>query len=141
MAGWRFELASNLRSDLTGIARRVMSAAADFVAMTARRRLTQSATSEEPRQSDAVVTAQTVQARVEMQGGEVVGIVEGGGALVFLEFGTAPHRIEPRHPMEALDWPDAAHPVAYVDHPGTEPKPVLRPALQDLPQFLQGGGV
>ncbi|MFF7879115.1 HK97 gp10 family phage protein [Streptomyces californicus] len=45
-----------------------------------------------------------------------------------VEYGTAPHRIYPRT-RQALYWPGAAHPVAYVDHPGTAAHPYLRPAI------------
>ncbi|HEY9353680.1 MAG TPA: hypothetical protein VIP28_10530 [Nocardioides sp.] len=45
-----------------------------------------------------------------------------------VEMGTAPHVILPRN-KKALSWPDASHPVARVNHPGTAPSPYLRPAL------------
>jgi hypothetical protein len=45
-----------------------------------------------------------------------------------VEMGTAPHVIVPRN-KKALHWPGAAHPVAKVNHPGTAPRPYLRPAL------------
>jgi len=45
-----------------------------------------------------------------------------------VEMGTAPHVITPRN-KKALYWPGAAHPVARVNHPGTQPRPYLRPAL------------
>lgn len=45
-----------------------------------------------------------------------------------VEMGTAPHVILPRN-KKALHWPGAAHPVARVNHPGTQPRPYLRPAL------------
>lgn len=45
-----------------------------------------------------------------------------------VEMGTAPHVITPRN-KKALYWPGAAHPVAYVNHPGTRAQPYLRPAL------------
>jgi hypothetical protein len=45
-----------------------------------------------------------------------------------VEMGTAPHVILPRN-KKALHWPDAAHPVARVNHPGTHAQPYLRPAL------------
>lgn len=38
----------------------------------------------------------------------------------FVEFGTAPHRIEPKDRL-ALYWPGANHPVRSVMHPGTRP--------------------
>lgn len=45
-----------------------------------------------------------------------------------VEKGTPPHRIYPRR-ARALYWPGAAHPVAYVNHPGTAPHPFLAPAI------------
>jgi hypothetical protein len=45
-----------------------------------------------------------------------------------VEMGTAAHVILPRN-KKALSWPDAEHPVARVNHPGTAPNPYLRPAL------------
>lgn len=45
-----------------------------------------------------------------------------------VEMGTMPHLILPNS-KKALYWPGAAHPVAYVNHPGTRPQPYLRPAL------------
>ncbi len=45
-----------------------------------------------------------------------------------VETGTMPHFILPNR-KKALYWPGAAHPVAYVNHPGTKPQPYLRPAL------------
>lgn len=45
-----------------------------------------------------------------------------------VELGTSPHVILPRN-KKALYWPDADHPVARVNHPGTRAQPYLRPAL------------
>lgn len=45
-----------------------------------------------------------------------------------VEMGTMPHLIFPNS-KQALFWPGAAHPVAYVNHPGTRPQPYLRPSL------------
>ena len=45
-----------------------------------------------------------------------------------VEMGTSPHVILPRN-KKALSWPDADHPVARVNHPGTRPQPFLRTAL------------
>ncbi|MGY6019591.1 hypothetical protein [Streptomyces spinosirectus] len=45
-----------------------------------------------------------------------------------VELGTGPHVITPRN-KKALSWPEADHPVARVNHPGTKPSPYLRPAL------------
>ena len=38
----------------------------------------------------------------------------------YVEFGTAPHIIEPKN-GKALFWPGAEHPVRIVHHPGTKP--------------------
>lgn len=53
-----------------------------------------------------------------------------------VEYGTAPHRIYPRN-KKALYWPGAAHPVAYVDHPGTRPQPFLAPAIAMAEEWLR----
>lgn len=53
-----------------------------------------------------------------------------------VEFGTAPHVIVPKN-RKALYWPGAAHPVAKVNHPGTEGKPFLRPAIELTEQFFR----
>lgn len=45
-----------------------------------------------------------------------------------VELGTPPHVIKPRF-KRALYWEGADHPVAKVNHPGTQPAPYLRPAL------------
>jgi hypothetical protein len=45
-----------------------------------------------------------------------------------VEMGAMPHLIVPNS-KKALSWPGAAHPVAYVNHPGNPPFPYLRPAL------------
>lgn len=53
-----------------------------------------------------------------------------------VENGTAPHRIYPRR-AQALYWPGAAHPVAYVNHPGTAPHPFLAPAIAMAEVYLR----
>ncbi|MFD7066076.1 HK97 gp10 family phage protein [Streptomyces sp. NPDC059913] len=53
-----------------------------------------------------------------------------------VEYGTAPHRIYPRT-KQALYWPGAAHPVAYVNHPGTLPHPFLGPAIAMAETWLR----
>lgn len=53
-----------------------------------------------------------------------------------VEKGTRPHRIYPRN-KRALYWPGAAHPVAYVDHPGTRPQPFLAPAIAMAEAWLR----
>jgi len=49
----------------------------------------------------------------------------------FIEFGTEAHTITP-DTAEALFWEGADHPVKKVDHPGTDPQPFLRKALNRL---------
>lgn len=46
----------------------------------------------------------------------------------FVEYGTSPHEIHARA-GGALAWPGGAHPVAEVQHPGTQAQPFMRPAL------------
>ncbi|TJZ55611.1 HK97 gp10 family phage protein [Streptomyces piniterrae] len=53
-----------------------------------------------------------------------------------VEFGTAPHVITPKN-GKALYWPGAAHPVAKVNHPGTKPRPFLRPAVERTEFFFR----
>src|SRR5687768_16509064 len=45
-----------------------------------------------------------------------------------VEYGTAAHVIRARN-AGALWWPGARHPVKSVNHPGTPPKPYMRPAF------------
>jgi hypothetical protein len=47
----------------------------------------------------------------------------------FVEFGTAPHRIEPKD-KQALYWPGAAHPVRSVQHPGTRANPFMERIIE-----------
>lgn len=42
----------------------------------------------------------------------------------FVEFGTAPHVIEPKN-AKALYWPGAQHPVKRVNHPGSKANPYM----------------
>lgn len=46
-----------------------------------------------------------------------------------VELGSRPHIIRP-NVAGALYWKGAEHPVKIVHHPGTRPKPYLRPALE-----------
>lgn len=45
-----------------------------------------------------------------------------------IEMGMPPFIIVPNG-KKALFWPGAEHPVPYVNHPGWQPQPYLRPAL------------
>ncbi|MFJ9754969.1 HK97 gp10 family phage protein [Streptomyces sp. NPDC101149] len=69
-------------------------------------------------------------------GGRSLGYVVGTNVnyAADVEYGTAPHVIKPRY-KKALYWPGAAHPVASVNHPGTAPRPFLRPAIEMTPIF------
>ena len=61
-----------------------------------------------------------------------------------VEYGTNPHVILPKGKInggaDALYWKGAKHPVKKVNHPGTRPKPFLRPAMfetqQEIPSIL-----
>jgi hypothetical protein len=51
---------------------------------------------------------------------------------VWLEYGTAPHPIDPHHPPEALRWFNASGgPVirSHVEHPGIRPRAFVRKAM------------
>lgn len=69
--------------------------------------------------------------------GRVSGITVGTNVsyAADVEYGTAPHVIVPKN-KKALFWPGAAHPVAKVNHPGTRPRPFMRPALEMAPIFF-----
>lgn len=46
----------------------------------------------------------------------------------YVELGTTSHTITPRI-KKALWWEGAKHPMSIVRHPGTRPRPFLRPAM------------
>lgn len=52
-----------------------------------------------------------------------------------IELGSAPHVIRAKN-KKALFWEGADHPVRSVNHPGTRPRPVLRPAHDEEKQPL-----
>lgn len=54
----------------------------------------------------------------------------GFGYARYVEYGTRPHIILPRR-KQALAWPDAAHPVPGVYHPGTRAHHVITGAATD----------
>ena len=54
----------------------------------------------------------------------------------YLEQGTPPHTILPRH-KKALHWAGAAHPVKKVKHPGTDKYPAILPAAEAGRQELK----
>lgn len=53
---------------------------------------------------------------------------------LYLEYGTAPHAIDPHDPPEALRWYEGGHPVIrdHVDHPGIRPRAFVRKALPTI---------
>lgn len=58
----------------------------------------------------------------------VVSLSHGVEYGAFLEEGTKPHIITPKH-AQALYWRGAAHPVKQVNHPGTTGKPIIKPTV------------
>jgi len=62
-------------------------------------------------------------------GGAQVKVVANKSYAQYVETGTEPHEIRPKH-KKALFWPGAEHPVKVVHHPGTKPKPFMYPALE-----------
>jgi len=55
----------------------------------------------------------------------------------WIEFGTEPHTILPKN-RQALFWEGAEHPVKRVEHPGTKPRPFMRPSLDEQgPRFVE----
>ena len=82
-------------------------------------------------------TDRTAHARQSINGGaEMVGsnivmhISHGVRYGRYLEQGTPPHTILPRH-KKALYWAGAEHPVKRVNHPGTKKYPAIVPAAQE----------
>lgn len=67
-----------------------------------------------------------------MEGQDLIVSATGGADgrtyAAYVELGTEPHVILPDK-KKALFWEGAAHPVGRVNHPGTRPRPYLRPAL------------
>jgi len=51
--------------------------------------------------------------------------------VLFVLEGTAPHDIYPSA-KKALFWPGAAHPVAFVHHPGTKPNDFVGRAMDEI---------
>lgn len=51
-----------------------------------------------------------------------------------VEYGTKPHIILPVK-KRALYWKKAPHPYAVVHHPGTKPRPFMRPAIAEAPRI------
>lgn len=63
-----------------------------------------------------------------------------GRTAVWQEFGTAPHVIEPRTPGGVLVFRGSDGSTVYttrVQHPGTPPRPFLRPALLRAPGYFR----
>lgn len=53
-----------------------------------------------------------------------------------VELGSRPHIIKPKT-AAALWWKGLPHPVKMVHHPGTRPKPYLRPALMESKKEIE----
>ena len=72
--------------------------------------------------------------------GSASATVSFGRTAIWQEFGTAPHVIEPKTPGGVLVFTGrdgATVYAAYVHHPGTRPRPFLRPAMARAPAFLR----
>ena len=55
----------------------------------------------------------------------------------YVEEGTKPHIIRPKN-KQYLYWKGASHPVKQVNHPGSKPKPYMKPALEkEKPNFIK----
>lgn len=52
----------------------------------------------------------------------------------WLENGTAPYDIYPAS-KKALFWVGAAHPVRHVHHPGIQPRPFFKPAIDEAEAY------
>ena len=50
----------------------------------------------------------------------------------YVEYGTRPHLIIPKHFDGYLYWKGAEHPVRFVNHPGTRAKPFFKPTSEYL---------
>lgn len=72
----------------------------------------------------------SIRVSVKVKRGVIVASVKAGGKKAphahLVEFGTAPHKIEPAN---AGALAIAGQPVRSVDHPGAKPSPFMRPAL------------
>lgn len=63
-----------------------------------------------------------------------------GRTAIWQEFGTAPHIIEPKVPGGVLVFQGRDGTMvyaAYVNHPGTRPRPFLRPAFERAPAYFR----
>ncbi len=68
--------------------------------------------------------------RMRKLDGERIITTETPNKVAFLLTGTAPHMIKPLF-KKALWWPGLANPVAYVQHPGTQPNDFISRAWSD----------
>lgn len=80
--------------------------------------------------TDAQHTADTI--RVE---GSKVFVGDGTPLWHWIEYGTRPHWIRPKH-KRALFWPGLEHPVRAVFHPGTPEFGPMRQALYQRRRYL-----
>lgn len=69
----------------------------------------------------------------------VSGTISFKGAAVWLEYGTGPHIIKPRTGrVLKFRGRDGTVYTALVHHPGTSPRPFLRPAMLRAPGYFRG---
>lgn len=79
---------------------------------------------------DTTALQGSIQLRPAVKVGRAIVGLWGSFTIVYaaaVELGTGPRDIVPRN-RKALFWPGARHPVKRVRHPGTRPRPYLRPA-------------
>lgn len=80
---------------------------------------------------------ESINSGVEVRGEQFVLFVAHGVRYGrYLEQGTEPHVILPRH-KKALYWAGAPHPVKKVKHPGTDKYPAILPAAEAGRQELK----
>ena len=73
-------------------------------------------------------------------GGSASATVSFGRTAIWQEFGTAPHVITPKAPGGVLVFTGrdgSTVYAAYVNHPGTRPRPFLRPAMARAPTYFR----
>lgn len=95
------------------------------------------AAAREAARDEAGDLAENIRADAPVDTGHLRDSVEADGTTVtigadyadMVRTGTDPHTIEP-DTAEALSWPGADHPVARVDHPGTEPNDFIESNLR-----------
>lgn len=118
---------------------------ATLIAAAARRRAPRGPERDERGRPRRAHLADTIGVRTYLAAGPtvMVGVGTDDPVGAMMEFGTAPHIIRPRN-AGALWWEGARHPVMLVNHPGTRPKPWLKPAADENAQacvFAVGASV